>query len=59
MTRFLAALRNGAPELALDGIGIAGAAAFSYGAWLAYPPSGFMAGGALLIIGAWYIARSN
>lgn len=29
---------------------IAGAAAVSYGAWSAWPPAGFMAGGFLLLV---------
>lgn len=32
--------------------GLLGIALFSYGAWLHYPPLGFIAGGVLLITGA-------
>jgi hypothetical protein len=44
-------------ELARDAAGLAGACLLSYGAWLVYPPAGFIAGGALLIAGAWLSAR--
>jgi hypothetical protein len=36
-----------------DGAGIIGIATLSYGAWLAWHPAGFIAGGALLVAGAW------
>jgi len=39
-------LKKFAPDLLL----IAGAAAVSYGAWLAYPPLGFVVGGVLAIV---------
>jgi hypothetical protein len=39
-------------ELLRDLAGVAGAGAVSYGAWLAWPPAGFIAGGAILVGGA-------
>jgi len=41
------------PALLRDAAGLAGAGAVAYGAWLVYPPAGFMVGGGLLIAGAW------
>ncbi len=38
-----------APHVIVDGLGFAGAAAISYGAWLIYVPAGFLVGGALLM----------
>lgn len=35
-----------------DLAGVAGAGAIAYGAWLVYPPAGFIVGGVLLLIGA-------
>jgi hypothetical protein len=35
--------------LAPDGLLVAGAASISYGAWLAYPPAGFILGGVLCL----------
>lgn len=46
--------RNG-PDL----LGIAGAAAMSYGAWLISAPAGFIVGGFLLISVATLIARAG
>ncbi len=36
---------------------IAGAASLSFGAWLAWPPAGFMVGGSLLLMAGVKIAR--
>lgn len=36
-----------------------GAGALSYGAWLAYPPAGFIAGGLLLVVGGVMAARGG
>lgn len=40
------------PVLVRDLVGLAGAGLVAYGAWLIYPPAGFLAGGALLIAAA-------
>lgn len=45
------------PGLACDAAGYAGAGAIAYGAWLIYPPAGFLVGGALLIVGALLYGR--
>ena len=42
-----------------DIIGLAGVGLFAFGAWLAWPPAGFMAAGALLMLGAWLLARGE
>lgn len=45
-------------KLLPDALLVAGAAAVSYGAWLAYPPCGFIVGGALLIVAGLKLAAS-
>ncbi len=40
-----------------DGLLLAGAAAVSYGAWLMYPPAGFIVGGVLAMVAGALIAR--
>jgi hypothetical protein len=52
-----AALVPRLPGLACDVAGYAGASAIAYGAWLVYPPAGFLVGGALLIVGAMLYGR--
>jgi hypothetical protein len=43
-----------------DAVGFCGAAALSYGAWLAWHPAGFMVGGAFGIALAWLLgARAD
>jgi hypothetical protein len=42
-----------------DVVGVAGAALISYGAWLVYRPAGFLVAGALLLIGAIFVARGD
>jgi len=39
-------------KLLPDVLAVIGAILISYGCWLAFPPSGFVIGGVLLIIGA-------
>jgi hypothetical protein len=41
-----------------DGAGLAGVALMAYGAWLIYPPAGFIAGGAFLLLGALLASRN-
>lgn len=45
--------------LAISLTGIAGAAGIAYGAWMAWPPAGFVAGGALALTGAILLARAE
>ncbi|WP_319798315.1 hypothetical protein [Nitrobacter sp.] len=40
------------PEITRDIFGLAGAASVSYGAWMIYPPAGFIVGGALMMLGS-------
>ncbi len=48
-----------APNLLRDLAGLAAVAAISYGAWLAWPPAGFIAGGALVLAGVLLSARQD
>lgn len=54
------ALRKTAPRLKAglcDLAGFAGAGTIAYGAWLVYPPAGFLVGGSLLVAFALYAGR--
>ncbi|PWC89830.1 hypothetical protein TSH100_04110 [Azospirillum sp. TSH100] len=42
-----------------DLVGVAGAGAITYGAWLAWPPAGFIVGGSLTLAGVWLQARRS
>ncbi|CAB4167394.1 hypothetical protein UFOVP860_17 [uncultured Caudovirales phage] len=42
----------GLPVILRDLTGLAGAGLVAYGAWLIYPPAGFIVGGVLLIVAA-------
>ncbi|MBP2233093.1 hypothetical protein J2847_006428 [Azospirillum agricola] len=42
----------------LDLTGVAGAASVAYGAWLAWPPAGFIVGGGLVIAGVSQLSRT-
>lgn len=44
--------KSKASGIVRDGAGLVGLGALSYGAWLAWPPAGFMLGGFLLLAGA-------
>ena len=46
----IAATGRAIPHLVVDGLGFAGAGAIAYGAWLIYPPAGFLVGGALMMV---------
>jgi len=62
MTMLAAALSAGAaavPGLARDIAGLGGVGLVSYGAWLIYPPAGFIIGGGLLIVGVLLVALGN
>ncbi len=47
------------PGLVRDLAGLCGVGLVSYGAWMIYPPAGFITGGLLLIIGALMVALGN
>ncbi|EEV5782415.1 hypothetical protein P6O07_004403 [Escherichia coli] len=38
-------------------VGVLGALLLAYGAWLIYPPSGFVVAGALCLCWSWLVAR--
>ncbi len=42
-----------------DAIGLAGMGSVSYGAWLVYPPAGFITGGVLMLSAACLLARAE
>lgn len=39
------------PGIILDAAGIAGVGLVAYGAWMIYPPAGFITGGVLVLAG--------
>lgn len=45
-------------ELIADYLGLSGTGLLSYGAWLVYPPAGFIVGGALLLAAGWLLGAS-
>ncbi len=47
------------PGLVRDLAGLCGVGLVSYGAWLIYPPAGFIAAGILLIVGTLLVALGN
>lgn len=47
------------PSALRDLAGLAGVGLIAYGAWLVYPPAGFITGGVLLIAGALLLALGN
>lgn len=47
------------PGLVRDLAGLCGVGLVSYGAWMIYPPAGFIVAGTLLIVGALTIALGN
>lgn len=40
-----------------DALMTAGAGAASYGAWMVYPPAGFIVGGVFALAAGWILAR--
>lgn len=44
---------------ARDAAGLLAVASISYGAWLVYPPAGFIVGGALVLAGVVALARGG
>lgn len=59
MNKRLAALSEVLPTLVRDAAGLAGVGLLSYGAWLAWPPAGFMVAGALILAGVVLSARAR
>ncbi|MFN4018363.1 MAG: hypothetical protein ACK4JB_23710 [Reyranella sp.] len=47
------------PGLMRDVAGLGGVGLVSYGAWMIYPPAGFITAGILLIVGTLMIALGN
>lgn len=47
------------PALLRDLAGLSGVGLVAYGAWLIYPPAGFIVGGSLLILGALLLALGH
>lgn len=47
------------PGLVRDLAGLCGVGLVSYGAWMVYPPAGFITAGLLLIVGTLLIALGN
>ena len=47
------------PGLVRDLAGLCGVGLVSYGAWMIYPPAGFITAGLLLIVGTLLIALGN
>ena len=63
MTKVLASalceLAAAVPGLLRDLAGLSGVGLVAYGAWLIYPPAGFIVGGSLLILGALLLALGH
>ena len=63
MMKLLAAavrtIAGAVPGLVRDLAGLCGVGLVSYGAWMIYPPAGFITGGLLLIVGALLISLGN
>lgn len=57
MKRAMTTLAAALPALLRDALGLLGASLIAYGAWLVYPPAGFIVAGALLLAGVWLTAR--
>jgi hypothetical protein len=47
LRKLFATIGRRTPHVANDAVGFAGAGAVAYGAWLIYPPAGFLVGGTL------------
>lgn len=55
----LHAIARAVPKLLRDLVGLGAVASISYGAWMAWPPAGFMVGGALVLAGVLLSARAD
>ena len=54
-----ASLGKRGPTLARDLVGLTGAGSVSFGAWMIYPPAGFIVGGLMLMTGAFLTAKAG
>jgi len=54
----LRAMGRAIPTILRDITGVFGAGLIAYGAWLIYPPAGFITGGILLVTGV-YLLSAN
>jgi hypothetical protein len=54
----LSAAARAAPVMLRDAAGIAGVGLIAYGAWLVFPPAGYITGGTLLLTGALIVSRT-
>ncbi|MDX0897443.1 hypothetical protein GOD90_10615 [Sinorhizobium medicae] len=45
--------------IARDAVGVSAVASIAYGAWLIYPPAGFIVGGLLILAGVIAAARGG
>lgn len=59
LTAALRTIAGAVPGLARDLAGLCGVGLVSYGAWMIFPPAGFIVGGSLLIVGALLAALGN
>lgn len=50
-------IRAALADAAVDAMALAGAGLIGYGAWLIYPPAGYISGGVMLVIAAVAAAR--
>jgi hypothetical protein len=55
----LAATARAVPGLVVDAIGLCGVGAIAYGAWLIYPPAGFIVGGIMVVAGVWWLSAKT
>ena len=53
------AIAAAVPGIVRDLAGLCGVGLVSYGAWMIYPPAGFITAGILLIVGTLLIALGN
>ncbi len=59
LTIALRTIAEAVPGLLRDLAGLSGVGLVAYGAWLVYPPAGFIVGGCLLIFGALLLALGH
>lgn len=59
MGKVLKATLSAAPAIARDALGLLGALLLAYGAWMAWPPAGFIVGGVMAIMAAWLLGLRN
>ena len=54
----LKAFGRAIPSMLRDAAGLCGVGLITYGAWLIYPPAGFITGGILLVVGVYLLSAS-